>query len=491
MNSAIGNYIHYHKRNYENWGINQKNTTPSENWNVAAAEFKNKLLEINDINNLMLETAELEKQYNDFFYPSNKSNKEIKKFRETIQKVIQERLNEQFGLAAGSFNFSDLTVKETELNRKLSEAIRKTKESIGEVELRTVRTAQDLLERVQLLFRILDSNEFKNIKQAKTRINQAKRELNVIQSDLINRINISHGKRVKIDKKSEEIETVKGFIKEFNRVGSIGNQNGIIFEWLLPFIQFQSSALAKEELRKALTDLVNDKSVQLGDTKITVDIPDLQDNNLTDIDIITNNIKIKTFSTTSKTDVMITYTDSDNQLKEKAVSAKNMYNLEAHLVNRTTLYNILLLSNSYNFATHYLNVVTVAQGEKSGPERIMEANRLIKGLILKFAAEGYDANNRSELLIVNHQTSKHIYVYNIRVLIYLIQNNIINDNGKYSNAVVDFRDDFTISQSFDKDSKDKRIIKVIQSTMKNKIDVKLDTEMLNSYTSLLRKNLTT
>ncbi|AXF52484.1 MAG: hypothetical protein [Caudoviricetes sp.] len=491
MNSAIGNYVHYHKNNYESWGINQRNTVPSENWNVAASEFKNKLLEINDINKLIRETSELEQKYNDFFYPSNKSNKEIKNFREAIKKVIQERLNEQFGLAAGSFNFSDLTVKETELNRKLSDAIRKTKESIGEVELRTVKTANDLLERVQLLYRILESNEFKNIKQAKTRINQAKRELGTIENTLINQINNNRGKKLKINKKSDEIETVKGFIKEFNRVGSIGNQNGIIFEWLLPFIQFQSSTLAKEELRKSLMELTNNKSVQLGDTKITIDIPDLQNNKLTDIDIITNNIKMKTFSTTSKTDVVISYTDSDNQLKEKAVSAKNMYNLEAHLVNKTSLYNILLLSNSYNFATHYLNVVTVAQGERSGPERIIEANRLLKGLILKFAAEGYDSNNSSELLIVNHQSSKHIYVYNIKVLIYLIQNNIVNNNGKYANAVVDFRDDFTIPQTFDKDSKDKRILKVIQSTMRNKIDVKLNTDMLESYSLLLRGNLTT
>ena len=106
---------------------------------------------------------------------------------------------------------------------------------------------------------------------------------------------------------------------------------------------------------------------------------------------------------------------SQNQLQTKNVSAKSITGKQIKLVQETTLYRTLLLSQDYNFATHYLNMVSgSSQGGWADSAQIYQANRLIKGLILKLGAQGYDANNPSELLIVNNRKEAHIYVYNLK-----------------------------------------------------------------------------
>ena len=307
----------------------------------------------------------------------------------------------------------------------------------------------------------------------------------MIENNLQAQIDAAEGSSIKISNTTKDAQTLNAIIQEFNRTPLLYNQNGLLFEWILPFIQFQTAALAKEELAKAMEELASDSKVILGDSLMTVQSPDLKNAKLTDVDIITNNVKMKTFTTKSKTDVVITYTDNQKQLQKKNVSAKNISNPHVKLVNNTSLYRILTLSNSYNFATHYLNVVTSAKGQRSTRSQIMQANRLMKALILKLGAEGYDANNSAELLIVNNNTEGHIYVYNLKALVYIIQDTILKNKGQYSN-IVDMDDSFTINQTFDEKSADKRIVKVIQSTQNVKLTAALNASMLNSYLGLLK-----
>ena len=98
-------------------------------------------------------------------------------------------------------------------------------------------------------------------------------------------------------------------------------------------------------------------------------------------------INISTISTRSKTDVIISYIDNQNQLQTKNVSAKSITGKHIKLAQETTLYRTLLLSQDYNFATHYLNMVSgSSQGGWADSAQIYQANRLIKGLILKLGA---------------------------------------------------------------------------------------------------------
>lgn len=484
--SMIGDYVHFHKQNYKEWGINQKGTTPSETWSDTAASFKENMNIATQIRELMQEAQALEKQYNELFYPDkNKVTEQTANFKSAMEAVVQKKLDEEFGLMAGRFNSSNLTVDSTELYEQLREAINSTRERIGIAEIKKIQTAQQLLNQVNLMYDILNDNQLKNVKAAQNKISQAKNQLKMIENNLQAQIDAAGGSSIKISNITKDAQTLNAIIQEFNRTPLLYNQNGLLFEWILPFIQFQTAALAKEELVKAMEELASDSKVILGDSLMTVQSPDLKNAKLTDVDIITNNVKMKTFTTKSKTDVVITYTDNQRQLQKKNVSAKNISNPHVKLVNNTSLYRILTLSNSYNFATHYLNVVTSAKGQRSTRSQIMQANRLMKALILKLGAEGYDANNSAELLIVNNNTEGHIYVYNLKALVYIIQDTILKNKGQYSN-IVDMDDSFTINQTFDEKSADKRIVKVIQSTQNVKLTAALNASMLNSYLGLLK-----
>lgn len=484
--SMIGDYVHFHKQNYKEWGINQKGTTPSETWSDAAASFKEGMNIATQIRGLMQEAQALEKQYNELFYPDkNKVTEQTANFKSAMEAVVQKKLDEEFGLMAGRFNSSNLTVDSTELYEQLREAINSTRERIGTVEIKKIQTAQQLLNQVNLMYDILNDNQLKNVKAAQNKISQAKNQLKMIENNLQAQIDAAGGGSIKIRNTTKDAQTLNAIIQEFNRIPLLYNQNGLLFEWILPFIQFQTATLAKEELAKAMEELASNSKVILGDSLITVQSPDLGNAKLTDVDITTNNIKMKTFTTRSKTDVVITYTNNQKQLQKKNVSAKNISNPHVKLVNNTSLYRILTLSNSYNFATHYLNVVTSAKGQRSTRSQIMQANRLMKALILKLGAEGYDTNNSAELLIVNNNTEGHIYVYNLKALVYIIQDTILKNKGQYSN-IVDMDDSFTINQTFDEKSADKRIVKVIQSTQNVKLTAALNASMLNSYLGLLK-----
>lgn len=482
--SALGNYVHYHKANYHKWGINQINTSPSESWDAAASSFKENLNIASEMQSLMEEAKALEKQYNDLFYPpEGVVSQNAKIFKEAMESAIQNKLDEEFGMLAGSFNSDNLTVDSNALYAELSKAISVTKERIGTVEIKKHTTAKQLLDQVNMMYSILEQNEFKDVAEAQSRLIEAKSQLSIIRENIQAEIKRGSGRNIAIRNLANDIESLSEIIKEFNRIPVLTNQNGAVFEWILPFIKFQNSAIGKEALSKEMHSLASGGSI-LGDVIVTVEIPDLEDNKLTDVDIISNNIKIKTFSTRSKTDVMIEYVDSIGDLQTKAVSAKNMKKNHVKLVSDTSLYRVLTLSNSYNFATHYLNIVTAADGQNSSRELILEANHLIKGLTLKLAAEGYDTTNSAELLIVNNYSERHIYVYNLKALVYLIQDAIINQ-GKYSN-IINISDSYTIDQSFNKESKEKRILNVIRSTQSTKITVNLNENMLNSYLSLLK-----
>lgn len=485
--SAIGNYIHYHKNNYQQWGINQKNTTASEPWETAASNFKKQLMEINNTKKLMQDSMNLEKKYNKLFYSTGTPEKDVQTFKQAMEESIQNRLKEEFGLAAATFNSENLSISENELQKQMTSKIKNLKEKMKQADLKKVRTVQDLLRQVNLLEDILKQGEFKSIPEATARVIVAEEQLKIIKETLKNQIKESNGSRVPINWESKDIQTLKAIIQEFDREAALSNQSGQVFEWLLPFIQFQGIQIGKEELKKEMESLMKNSGVVQGAGKTTIDIPDLRNSKLTDVDIITDNIKMTTMSTTNKTDVKITYEGKKKSVQTKNISAKNSKEIKAKLVDSTSLYNVLLLSDAYNFATHYLNVVTAAPGERSSAEKIVQANRLVQGLILRSGAEGYDKANKPEVLVINNYTEKHIYVFNIKVLINSIQNLIINQNVKYDNIFKGFNDNFTIDQHFDQESKDRRIVKIVQSTMKNKITATLRGDAFSPYLKMLRK----
>ena len=479
--STFGNYIHLHKENYQRWGTSRSKTRPSESWSVVRKQFIDEINTANEIQSLMLEAKQLEIQYNNLFYNGKAPNN----FQAALEEFVQNKLNQQFGLLAGKFNPNNLsvTVDNGQLRAQLERAIKKTKEKIGEIQIEKTITLKTFMNRLNKINSLLSQNEFKNIQAIQPRLKEAQQELDIIMKKTQQMIKESGGK-IQLTRQNTDVQTIMKIIRDFNRTPTLYNQAGSLFEWILPFIIFQSSNLGKQELMKAMQTL---QTKVKGEDYIKIEAPNLLDNQLTDIDIKMDNVQIRTQSVRSKTDVTIQYKNNKNQLVSKQVSAKNIKEKDLKLVESTTLYNVLLLSGNYRFANHYLNIITSSEEYgKSSLERILQANRMIKALIWKLSAEGYDLNNPSQLLIVNNKSESHIYVYNLKALIYIIQQNVLAGQKKYVDMIKNPSDTFTITQNRQEEGASSRINKIMQSIKNVKITGRLKSNGLDEYLNLLK-----
>lgn len=474
--SALGNYIHYHKINYRIYGTNRIGQLGS-----SGGLFYYDPYTIN-IQQLMTEADYLEKQYNDLFYPSqDKINKKTKEFKNNLEKLIQKKLDKEFGLVAGTFNAETLSVDRNELYAELNRAIGTTKEKIGIAKVSKNATAQNLLKQIDLMYEILNQREFKNIQEIKGKIQSTKRKLTIIKNNLNAEIARAGSETIKISDQDNDVQSLKNIIQQFNRTPLLYKQNKAVFEWLAPFIKLQGLSLTKKELARTMRSLASDK--------ITVKIDPEEEQGIKDISFsIGSDVTINTLSNDKGSNILIEYMDTQGEFKETVIASKNITSgTKIQLINKTSLYQILSLLNSYNFGNHYLNVITSAEGQTSKPHEILEANRILKQAILSLSIKEFDSNNNSEFLIINDSKKRKIYVYSLKALVYLIQKSIETSN-KYSN-VINLSNDYTIKQKFE-DTVKTRLSKVLQATKNKKIDGFISPSMLNSYLSLLRSGKT-
>lgn len=481
--SALGNYVHYHKKNYRQWGINQIGTAVGESWSDIVRQAKAEVKSSLDIQKAINDAKYIEELYNNLFYPKKLNSNNIK-FKAALEKAMQEKLEEQFGLQAGKFNAETLSTDPTNLQERMQTAISKAKKTIADVKLEKDTTVKTLLSKIDSLYQVLNYEGFQSVPEAKIGIEKAKQELDNIAKRFQDQLIKNGGKNPLVNLESKDVQTIRSIISTYNRIIPLHNQNGDLFEWLLPFLSINIDAIGKDALAKEMMKMASDPSVILGDANLSIDIPDLLNVELKDIDITTNNVQIKTTSSRSKTDVVISYIDEAGEKQISNVSAKNVKKLHAKIVNNISLLRVLLFSQTKDFGTHYLNMVSAAGKEKSAESKIIQANRIVKSLLIKLGAEGYVEGNKADLLIVNEQAKKKIHVYSMKVLIYYIQNGILNNNGKYADIIKELKDNETFLQEFNEDSKEKRIANLIRNVSDKRFTVTLENSILQQYPDL-------
>lgn len=476
MGIMLGDYVHYNQSNYDAFGINRITESPSEGWDKAAQQLIDQINVADEINKLMTQAKEMENIYNNLYYGTGDSDAQSQKFRQAMQQASQELLEEKFGLMAGNFNPSNIGVDASQQYTRLRSAIKATRDKIKINMVHQTDTTNELIKEIQKINQLMEEDEIKNITFAQQRIAEVKNITKRIENQLT--------RESKVPISSEDIETLNKIIMEFNRDPLPYNQAGDLFEWVAPYIELRASNLGKEELVKEMKKL--SKTSNLGEAQISIDMPDLLSSENLEVDIQQGNIDIKTATARSKTDVTVSYKDNQGrEFNNLQVSAKSISGKHIKLVELTSLYRVFVLSQNYTFATHYLNVVSASGGKgKVNPSQILQANRLVKGLALKMGAEGYDINNPAELLVVNNRKEKHIYVYNLKALVYIIVDAMINQ-GKYTGVIKGLSDDFTIKQKFE-DTKENRIGKLVQAINNVKITGTLSGAQLNAYLSLLQ-----
>lgn len=471
--SALGNYIHFHKANYRTWGTNKTGKYTSSTNNkismVPLASYFNQ----SEIQQLAREAKYLEDQYNKLFYPKYSPSAKGAAFKKNLEQIIQKKLDKEFGSVAGTFNSQTLSVNRNELYTQLNNAIRETKERLGTAKISKNNTANNLLKQTELMYKILNQQEFQNIAEIQSKIEEAKCQLNNIKNRLLVEIN-EMGGNAKIQD-VEDIETLSNIIQEFNRVPLLYKQNRAAFEWLAPFIKIQTTSIAKKDLAKTMKSLASSK------VKVEIDPDNEQKEGDLDIEI-DSEVNIKTFTSDNNSQIVINYKDSQAKMQERNIIAKNIKtgSTEIQFLNQTSLYQLLTLSNTYNFANHYLNIVTAAKGQTSSMEDILEANRLLKSSILSSAIENY---NSVSFLVINDYKKRKIFVYSIKLLLYMIDEALLQGNNRYSN-IITLKEDYTIPNDWE-DTVAIRIGKVLTNTRNKKVSGTITPGMFNAYKNAL------
>lgn len=481
--SAVGDYIHYYKKNYLNWGIYQINTIRGESKDDSFSNFKASITNANKINSLMTEAKDLELQYNKLFY-SNSKDKDYSSFRLALENNIQIALNKQYGLLAGKFNPETLEVDESVLYNQLKNAITATRERIQILTIQKDTTVKELIKKIDSLFLLFEQNEFKNISEIQSELNFIKSKLVNIKNELSLSITKVTGKPLNLLSYSENINFLNSLIIEFNRIPTLYDQNEMIFSWLIPFINLNTSSIAKENLIDMLFNIQNEFNSNNNNSKMNVQL-DMKKNKVPDISLSIENVLISTQSSNTTTNINISYTDRNGITQNKIATSKNIPIKDINLLNDKTLYDILNLSNIYNFSNHYLNLITSAGSQTFDSGFILQANRILKSAILNLGIEDFEASGKPDFLIINDSKQKKIHVYSIRALLYIIQEGIISNNGKFSD-IVDLEDSYSIKQKWHPENKEGRIEKVLAVTQKKRITSTLKGNNLNKYLSLLK-----
>lgn len=483
--SMLGDYIHFHKRNYNYWGTNQVRTSKGEDWNTIAAQAKEEITSANKVQSYIAEAKRLQEVYNNLFYAKDFELKGTR-FRGELERAIQEALDRQYKLAAGRFNPESLSVDETELQRQFVNAVEKTKERYGTLERKKEMTAKQLMETVDKLILLLNQTEFKSILEAENEINRVKAEIRKIRSRIVAE---TAGESTTLAA-VEDVQTIDSIIQEFNRVPSLYDQNQLLFEWILPFVGLRLDYVAKDELIKEMNNIMNEFNSYSENIRMELDLTELGQRKarIVDINASFDNISITSSSTTNESTISISYTDKNNTiLYKEPLEQKKFKGKDIELLSQESLYDILSANNSYNFANHYLNVVTRALNQEPNKAQVLQANRLLKGLVL--ANQVGDRIFDDKYLVINDTKKKKIYVYSLRVLLYILQVHVTKDNSRYSN-IVSLNNNTVITQRWRKKGKELRIKTLLENVRKHKIDVTLKGSDFNGYLSLLRGYMT-
>lgn len=476
--SAITEYIHYYQSNYDTWGINRKNTIKSGTMEAAFSQMRNQLRDDNELKKLLQQAQDIEKAYNDLFFPKTPTQ-----FSKMLQEVAEEALKQQFGTAAGKVNAENFNVESTKLSSDYKKKIKQIREKIKIENLKQQATAKQMLNTIDQLSQILLNLEGTNSTVLKNRILQAKNKISQIKNKIKKQWGLDN-----ITFK-DDIDTLNKLIQQFNRSFTWYNQRGDLFEWMLPLIKLKGTNLAGDELKKVMKSLIGANNLGAASTEIQLpDFLNLEEPESENIN--TKKFKMQIVNVRNKTDVIIEFPIENGEYKNINVSAKSVSGKHVKLVDETSLYRVLVFSQNYDFIKHYLNIISWSNnGGRASEQDIINANKLVKALIMQLAAQGFDLNNPAELLIMHNIKEKKINVYNIKALIYKIKEQIVSKNNfRYNNLIKGFDDRYTINQPFE-DTVQQRLVFLFNEINKQKITAHIYGTQLNDYLKILDGNI--
>lgn len=472
---GIGDYIHYHTKNYELFGTTQEG--PSNyaqgvsSLSARASALRKQAWALHQKYD-SAKLKELERFMNSIFYPGDVSGRtaiEQQQF-EQMKKYVEARFEEEFNGFAINWE------------QGLSVYVKGNKNIGKGTHVSTLKKVYAQLQ--SALDRVSSAKTKEKIEEAKRAIDMALQEL--YQN------NISSDSAVTIGKHLNNSDDLIGKVNAALRATMYNNAAvGYVFELALAAFSGQVSnavgKIAADEVNKALQGAARSNPY----LKTDLISPDFFDEELFGSEINKGRTNIGvwqrtldgtgfqfTAPTQDKLDVALSF---DGEMYN--ITAKNYANItqrDIHIVSGTSLL-AMILDDDVDFINHYLNITSTYPGVKGSTltlaHEVMKLNILLKSL----TGLGTSGNGgTADILVVNDRNSRHIYVRSIGYLVTKISYRLdrideyMKIHGLGKGASLNIKNDFVGDKNIPSDAQAKiRITKLLAQLHNTKISVSI------------------
>ena len=473
---GIGDYIHYHTKNYELFGTTQEG--PSNyaqgvsSLSARASALRKQAWALHQKYD-SAKLKDLERFMNSIFYPGDTSQRSVIEQQqfEQMKRYVESRFEEEFNGFAINWE------------QGLSVYVKGNKNIGKGTHVSTLNKVYNQLQ--SALGRVASAKTKAKIEEAQLAIKNA---LNYLQ----NKKGIDSNSAVTIGKHLENSDDLIGIVNAALRATMYNNAAvGYVFELALAAFSGQMSdqvgKIAADEVNKAL------QGAKRSNPYLRIDNIDKTffDEELFGKEINKGRTNMGVWQRTpdgtafqfsaptqDKLDVALSF---DGEMYN--ITAKNYANItqrDIHIVSGTSLL-AMILDDDIDFINHYLNITSTYPGVRGNTltlaHEVMKLNILLKSLTgLGMSGDGGIA----DILVVNDRNSRHIYVRSIGYLVTKISYRLdrideyMKIHGLGKGASLNIKNDFIGDKNIPSDAQAKvRITKLLAQLHNTKISVSI------------------
>ena len=428
--SAIGNYIHYTAKGYEEHGITKKGTF--QTWNSQRNEIIKKAASLRT-NLTPSDKEELEEVLNSLLRPAA-DNSMVEKARKEVEKIMIESFEDK----AKEINWDTGNIEWSKKRSDTLTTLHRHRNENGQLEI----NLKEMLDKVNKLMEIIakqakvESNgkvlslECKKLARLAKQV-QDRMDGNLKKNGWI--YGLTASKNILTDE--QVIKYLNSLIETYAAHPAINLQKGTAFEAMIAMAPFVAQGMAAEEAAKQIKGNVKEQVTiepsNFSSDYISINGPD-------------NNYTIRTSGSVAqgKVDVKLIWNNKITKISAKNVNLGNPY-AQIHILSGSSLM-YLIQDMDHDYVNHFLNLQTEHSvlnskgGYKKVPKNYFgEKRKLIMQemkLYLFYKALSGDNYKRKavDLFVINDNSKGEVRVYSIEDIV----NKVIYNSGALSQISV-------------------------------------------------------
>lgn len=421
--AGIGNYIHYKKQNYRNYGTTIKGPN---NYSDAISIFNQQKENIKNsiVSTKSIQLKDFEQYLNALMYPSQYKHEKVSdEIFLRFQKQVEEIFDKKFAQFGINWSNGSVYIKKIE-----------NKESISIQQLQNYATTLQNIGQQLVNKQDVSMND---INQLNSTIKRVQDYIKICQQNSI----------VKINNLSSN-DQAKDIIAQINNTLQIaslpwGPAIGEVFEDFLAMAAIYAQGKSDQITDSLIKDILVGST---GRSKVSIQL-DKFDSKFVDAELLKQskafsnkqrsinqftNYEINLGTTQDKLDVNIVWNGDNLKISAKNYKLKDNSSL-IHLVSGTSLL-YMIQNENVDFINHWLNTITTSgKSDKIAKNYLQSAHTAMKITLFAKALTGQGLGRKgiADTFIVNNRTKKHIYVWNMKEVFDSCINNL--DTIKFKN----------------------------------------------------------